>query len=134
MGDRYTLPAGIWNSVMSVSHFSFGALGAEVAVQEVVRCRTDLAHVRAVSTTLARRGNQALLLHQAPHDLLRDVHRLIDQRGVNPPVAVAAVVALEDVGHGLAHLGVLVGDFESSPMVEVGAAWQATSQSSSVSV
>ena len=25
MGDRYTLPAGIWNSVMSVSHFSFGA-------------------------------------------------------------------------------------------------------------
>ena len=26
MGDKYTLPAGIWNSVMSVSHFSFGAL------------------------------------------------------------------------------------------------------------
>ncbi len=25
MGDRYTLPAGVWNSVMSVSHFSFGA-------------------------------------------------------------------------------------------------------------
>jgi hypothetical protein len=24
-GERYTLPAGIWNSVMSVSHFSFGA-------------------------------------------------------------------------------------------------------------
>lgn len=24
MGDRYTLPAGIWNSVMSLSHFSFG--------------------------------------------------------------------------------------------------------------
>jgi len=24
IGDRYTLPAGIWNSVMSVSHFSFG--------------------------------------------------------------------------------------------------------------
>jgi hypothetical protein len=24
MGDRYTFPAGIWNSVMSVSHFSFG--------------------------------------------------------------------------------------------------------------
>jgi len=26
MGERYTLPAGIWNSVMSVSHFSLGAL------------------------------------------------------------------------------------------------------------
>lgn len=25
IGDRYTLPAGIWNSVMSVSHFSLGA-------------------------------------------------------------------------------------------------------------
>lgn len=25
MGDRYALPAGIWNSVMSVCHFSFGA-------------------------------------------------------------------------------------------------------------
>ena len=24
MGERYTFPAGIWNSVMSVSHFSFG--------------------------------------------------------------------------------------------------------------
>lgn len=24
-GERYTLPAGIWNSVMSVNHFSFGA-------------------------------------------------------------------------------------------------------------
>lgn len=24
MGERYTLPAGIWNSVMSVSHFSLG--------------------------------------------------------------------------------------------------------------
>jgi hypothetical protein len=83
MGDRYTLPAGIWNSVMSVSHFSFGALGAEVAVEQVLGCRTDLAHVRAVSTTLARRGNQALLLHQAPHNLLRDVHGLIAQRGLD---------------------------------------------------
>ena len=25
IGDRYTLPAGIWNSVMSVSHFLLGA-------------------------------------------------------------------------------------------------------------
>lgn len=25
MGERYTFSAGIWNSVMSVSHFSFGA-------------------------------------------------------------------------------------------------------------
>jgi len=25
MGDRYTLPAAIWNSVMSVRYFSFGA-------------------------------------------------------------------------------------------------------------
>jgi hypothetical protein len=24
-GDRYRLPAGMWNSVMSVNHFSFGA-------------------------------------------------------------------------------------------------------------
>lgn len=24
-GDRYTLPAGMWNSEMSVSHFSLGA-------------------------------------------------------------------------------------------------------------
>ena len=23
-GERYTFPAGIWNSVMSVNHFSFG--------------------------------------------------------------------------------------------------------------
>jgi len=24
IGESHTLPAGIWNSVMSVSHFSFG--------------------------------------------------------------------------------------------------------------
>lgn len=45
MGDRYTLPAGIWNSVMSVSHFSCGPGGAEVAVQQVLGCWADLAHV-----------------------------------------------------------------------------------------
>ena len=60
---------------------------AEVAVQDVVGCRTNLAHVRAVSTTLARRGNQARLLHQTSHDLLRDVHGLIAQAGLDPPVA-----------------------------------------------
>ncbi len=41
------------------------------------------------------------------------------------PVSVAAVVALEDVRHGLTYLGVLVGHLKAGPMVEVGAAWQA---------
>jgi hypothetical protein len=26
VGDRYTLPAGVWNSVMSVRHVAFGTL------------------------------------------------------------------------------------------------------------
>jgi len=98
--------------------------GAEVAVQQVLGCRTDLAHVRAISTTLARRGNQARLPHQAPHDLLRDVHGLIAQGGLDTPVSVAAVVALEDVRHGPTYLGVLVGHRETGSMVEVGAARQ----------
>ena len=109
MGERYTLPAGIWNSVMSVSHFSFGRARAEVAVQEVVRCRADLAHVRAVSTASARDGDQALLLHQAPNDLLGEIHGLLGERGMHPAVTIAPVVALEDVRHDAAHLGVLVG-------------------------
>lgn len=29
MGDRYTLPSRIWNSEMSVSHFSFGAIAVK---------------------------------------------------------------------------------------------------------
>ena len=86
--------------------------GPEVAIEQVVGCRADLAHVRPVSTTLARCGDQALLLHQAPHNLLRDVHGLIAEAGVNPPVAVAPIVALEDVGHGLSHLGILVDHVE----------------------
>ena len=98
---------------------------AEVAVQEVVWCRTDLAHVRAVSPAFARGGDQALLLHQAPHDLLRDGHALPGQRGLHPAVAVATIVALEDVGHDASNVGVLVADLEPRPMVEVGAAWQA---------
>ena len=43
---------------------------------------------------------------------------------MHPAVAVATVVALEDVGHRLSRFDVLVSDLEPGPMVEVGAAWQ----------
>jgi hypothetical protein len=43
---------------------------------------------------------------------------------VYSPIAVAAVVALKDVSHGLACVGVLVGHLEPGPLVEVGTAWQ----------
>lgn len=45
MGDRYTLPVGIWNSVMSVSHFLVGRGSPEVPVEKVVWRRTDLSQV-----------------------------------------------------------------------------------------
>ena len=47
---------------------------------------------------LVRRGNQARLLHQTPHDLLRDAHGLIAQAGMDPAVSVAAVVAGRETG------------------------------------
>ena len=43
---------------------------------------------------------------------------------MDPPISVAAVVALKDAGHGLTYLCVLVGHILPCPMVEVGAAWQ----------
>jgi hypothetical protein len=99
-----------------------GRASAEVAVQNVLRSRTELAHVRAVSTTLGRGGNQALLPHEAAHDLLGDVHRSIAEGSMDAPVAIAAVVALEDVGHDLTNLGVLVARCDPSSVVEVRAA------------
>jgi hypothetical protein len=63
-----------------------------------------------------------LLFHQAPNHLLGDIHGLLGERGVHPAVTIAPVVALEDVSHDAAHLGVLVRNFEPCPMVKVGAA------------
>ncbi len=71
------------------------------------------------------RWDQTVLLHQAPNNLLGDGHGLLGERGVHPAVAVATVVALEDVGHGAAQLDVRVRSLEPCPMLEVGAACQA---------
>ena len=50
-----------------------------------------------------------LLGHESTAPMKRQQDAPGTERGVDSPVAVAPVVALEDVGHGLAHLGVLVG-------------------------
>jgi hypothetical protein len=73
----------------------------------------------------SRDGDQALLLHQAPNHILGDVHGLLGERGVHPAVAIAPVVALGDISHDAAHLGVLVCNLEPCSMVKVGAARQA---------
>jgi len=52
--------------------------------------------------------NQAFLLNQPLHDLLRDRDVLPRNRSLQPAVAIAAVVRLKDVGDRLPRLQVLV--------------------------
>ncbi len=71
-GDRYTLPAGIWNSVRSVSHFWFGSGRVEVAIDDVLRRRANFSAIGAVATSPGRGSGQTFLSHQTTHYLLRD--------------------------------------------------------------
>ncbi len=91
---------------------------AEIPIQQVLGHRADLAHVRAVSTAPPADGNQRLLFHQATNDLLGYSQRLVAERGVQPPIAVAPVVAIEDVDQGTTDLPVLVGRVEPGQVIE----------------
>jgi hypothetical protein len=70
MGDRYTFPAGIWNSEISVTHFSLGAF-AEIAIDDVIWGRADFPDIRAISAPLGPCCVEAALFHEATHDFLR---------------------------------------------------------------
>ena len=69
----------------------------------------------SISTPLGRRSDQALLLHQAQHHLLTNVHAMAAQRRPHAAIAIAAVIALEDVRHDAAHSG--IGNRKTSPVV-----------------
>lgn len=98
--------------------------GAEISVLHVVGCWTDLFHAGAPPSAFARRGDHALLLHETAYALLQDIHALLAQRRMKPPVAIAAIVALEDVDHGLAYTGVLFSHHRVGSLEEVRAARQ----------
>lgn len=71
MGDRYTVPAGIWNSVMSVSH---SALEVAAWKSRLMRFSGAGLHPRRSPTdAAARRNDQPFLPHQKPDHFLREL-------------------------------------------------------------
>jgi hypothetical protein len=88
MGVRYTFPAGIWNSVMSVSHSSFWALALKSRLIKFWR-RTDLSKVKPALPFLVGSNDQTLLLHQTLHHLLRQVELTSAQRRMHAPVPIS---------------------------------------------
>ncbi|MCY1236450.1 hypothetical protein D9M72_491050 [compost metagenome] len=59
--------------------FLVGSTSGEVAVDEILWRWTDLAQIGTIPTPLGGRRDQALLLHQAQHHLLTNVHALAAQ-------------------------------------------------------
>ena len=72
MGDRYTLPAGIWNLRDVGEPLLIWGRSLEITVDEIVQGRADFSQVRAIPTPLRSCHDQAFLLHQTPHDFLRN--------------------------------------------------------------
>ena len=103
---------------MSVSHFFVGRGRAEVAVEKVVWRWADLSEVRAITATPGGRDDKAFLLHEAVHDLLRDADALLVQRRAHATVAIAPMVALEDLVERAPNFDVPVSAIELSSMVE----------------
>jgi hypothetical protein len=97
----------------------------EIAIDDVIR-GGDLFPQRK-ERYLRRLGLarlKALLLHKAPHDLLRDKHPLPVQRRLNTTITIGPVIAFKYLGHGVTDFCILVGNPHRRPMVEVGTARQ----------
>jgi hypothetical protein len=70
MGERYTLPAGIWNSVMSVSHFSFGMSAWKSRLMRFSGAGLISPRYDPYRRFSCCSDDQAFLFHQALHDFL----------------------------------------------------------------
>lgn len=81
--------------------FLIGRCGLEVSVDEVLRRWTYLTKGGRVSATLGLGDDQAFLLQQTLHHLLREGDALHDQRSLQTAVAAAAMIRLKDVGDRL---------------------------------
>ena len=93
----------------------------EVAIDEMLWRRADFSRVGSVRPSLLRSNDQAILLHQTLNHLLRDRDVLPAERRVNPAVAIAAVIALEDVGDGPTPIALFVSNPQPGPRIEIGA-------------
>lgn len=99
--------------------FLVGGCSLEVTVDDVLWCRADLAQVRRIPSPLGFCNDYALLLHQPLYHLFGDRALLPSQRGLQPAVAAAAVVRLEDFSDRTTRREVLVARRCTGPMVEV---------------
>ena len=86
-------------------------------VQQVVGRRADLAHVGTVSTAPAADGDQRLLFHQTPDNLLGYPQRTVAER-MQLSIAVAPVVTIEGVDHSTTDFAIFVGRVEPGQVVE----------------
>ena len=94
-GDRYALPAGMLNSVRSVTRSMFGPSAWKSRVDQILRSPSELALVRAVALRALEQRHHAVLGHEF-HDAFgrhRYPHAL--QFSARALVAVALLFVLE---------------------------------------
>ena len=96
----------------------------EVAVDQVVWRRTDFSKVGAVPTPFVGCNNQASLPYQALHDFFRDMQLAPAKSCTHPPVAVAPVIALKDIGDSYPNIGVVVRATQLRAVIKIGTASQ----------
>jgi hypothetical protein len=122
-GERYL--AGRDLELRNVGEpFFVRRLRVEIAIDQVLGRRTDLAQVRAKAPPFGLGDDQAFLLHQPLHNLLRDCHALFGQRRLYSAIAVAAVIGFEDCGNAAPNDIILVSEVHPGVMVEVRASRQ----------
>lgn len=94
-------------------------IGMKIGIDDVLWSGAYLSHIRTISAPFRPHSMKALLLHEPPHDLLRNENLLLGQGTLNSTIAVGPVIAFEYLGYGATDFRILVGCPHSRPMVEV---------------
>jgi hypothetical protein len=110
---------------------TFGSVGepflirggrTEITIDEILRRGAYFSTIGAVATSSGRGSGQTSLSHQTSHVLLRDEDPLPAQCGANLTIAVAAVIAFEDVCDDATRTCIPVSDKQTCSVIEAGTA------------
>ena len=92
----------------------------EVTIDQIVWRRAYFAQVGAVPTPSVGSIDPAFLLHQALHDFLGDMQLAPAEGCAHPPVAIATVIALKDIGDGNTCVRVFVRAAQLQAVIKIG--------------
>ncbi len=94
----------------------------EITIDRIFRRGAQFSTIGVVATSPGRGSGQTLVSHQTSHDLLRDEHLLSAQCRAGSTIAVAAVIAFENVCDDATRASIPVSDEKTCTVIEVGTA------------